>query len=222
MRNRALVVIDLQNDITKNYREIIEKVNEAIDWAVQKKLWVAYIKDKIYRIFGYQNTTTAISWPRRPGIPPCCSSTTARASGWASPMATRCIITSTTCRGMSLPSPGPPRGRSWLSTATTPGASAPLPTPPATPWAIRIPSAIGTITTIPKWDSIMYPAVITILRLVGGYNVQSTNTDKYPDRERHAESESKSSGSKRSSNAQTDGLWTWSFKRTNNRTWMQG
>ena len=37
MRNRALVVIDLQNDITKNYREIIEKVNEAIDWAVQKK-----------------------------------------------------------------------------------------------------------------------------------------------------------------------------------------
>jgi nicotinamidase-related amidase len=53
MRNRALVVIDLQNDITKNYREIIEKVNEAIDWAVQKKLWVAYIKDKIYRIFGY-------------------------------------------------------------------------------------------------------------------------------------------------------------------------
>ena len=44
MRNRALVVIDLQNDITKNYREIIEKVNEAIDWAVQKKLWVAYIQ----------------------------------------------------------------------------------------------------------------------------------------------------------------------------------
>lgn len=31
MKNSALVVIDLQNDITKNYREIIEKVNEAID-----------------------------------------------------------------------------------------------------------------------------------------------------------------------------------------------
>ena len=27
MKNSALVVIDLQNDITKNYREIIEKVN---------------------------------------------------------------------------------------------------------------------------------------------------------------------------------------------------
>ena len=32
-KNRALVVIDLQNDITKNYREIIGRVNQAIDWA---------------------------------------------------------------------------------------------------------------------------------------------------------------------------------------------
>ena len=31
MKNRALIVIDLQNDITKNYKEIIAKVNEAID-----------------------------------------------------------------------------------------------------------------------------------------------------------------------------------------------
>ena len=31
MQHSALVVIDLQNDITKNYREIIEKVNTAID-----------------------------------------------------------------------------------------------------------------------------------------------------------------------------------------------
>ena len=44
MKNSALVVIDLQNDITKNYREIIEKVNEAIDWVVQKELWVVYIQ----------------------------------------------------------------------------------------------------------------------------------------------------------------------------------
>ena len=36
MKNSALVVIDLQYDITKNYREIIEKVNKAIDWAVEK------------------------------------------------------------------------------------------------------------------------------------------------------------------------------------------
>ena len=44
MENIALVVIDLQNDITKNYREIIENVNAAIDWAVQKELWVVYIQ----------------------------------------------------------------------------------------------------------------------------------------------------------------------------------
>ena len=44
MKNSALVVIDLQNDITKNYREIIERVNEAIDWAVQKEMWVVYIQ----------------------------------------------------------------------------------------------------------------------------------------------------------------------------------
>lgn len=34
MSNKALVVIDLQNDITKNYREIINQVNNAVDWAV--------------------------------------------------------------------------------------------------------------------------------------------------------------------------------------------
>ena len=44
MKNSALVVIDLQNDITKNYKEIIEKVNAAIDWAVQKDMWVVYIQ----------------------------------------------------------------------------------------------------------------------------------------------------------------------------------
>ena len=44
MKNCALVVIDLQNDITKNYREIIENVNAAIDRAVQEGLWVVYIR----------------------------------------------------------------------------------------------------------------------------------------------------------------------------------
>ena len=44
MENSALVVIDLQNDITKNYKEIIGRVNLAIDWAVQNKLWVVYIQ----------------------------------------------------------------------------------------------------------------------------------------------------------------------------------
>ena len=44
MGNRALVVIDLQNDITKNYRDIIEAVNRAIDRAVEKGMEVVYIR----------------------------------------------------------------------------------------------------------------------------------------------------------------------------------
>lgn len=44
MKNSAMVVIDLQNDITKNYKEIIERVNEAIDLAVQKGLHIIYIQ----------------------------------------------------------------------------------------------------------------------------------------------------------------------------------
>ena len=44
MKNKALVVIDLQNDITKNYREIINTANQAIDWAVSNNMDVVYIK----------------------------------------------------------------------------------------------------------------------------------------------------------------------------------
>ena len=44
MKNSALVVIDLQNDITKNYREIIDRVNEAIDRALGEEIVVAYIR----------------------------------------------------------------------------------------------------------------------------------------------------------------------------------
>jgi nicotinamidase-related amidase len=45
MIKRALVVIDLQNDITKNYREIIGRVNDAVDWAVSQGMTVIYIKN---------------------------------------------------------------------------------------------------------------------------------------------------------------------------------
>ena len=44
MKNSALVVIDLQNDITKHYREIIDRVNQAIDWAVGQNMYVVYIQ----------------------------------------------------------------------------------------------------------------------------------------------------------------------------------
>lgn len=41
---KALVVIDIQNDITKNYKEIIDNINKAIDWAVRVDRHVVYIK----------------------------------------------------------------------------------------------------------------------------------------------------------------------------------
>ncbi len=44
MSNEALVVIDLQNDITKNYRDIIDNVNRAIDWALASGMPIVYIK----------------------------------------------------------------------------------------------------------------------------------------------------------------------------------
>lgn len=42
--NKALVVIDLQNDITKNYREIVGQVNRAVDWAIESGMEVVYIR----------------------------------------------------------------------------------------------------------------------------------------------------------------------------------
>ena len=44
MSNKALVVIDIQNDITKHYRDIIENINSAIDWAMKQGMAVIYIK----------------------------------------------------------------------------------------------------------------------------------------------------------------------------------
>lgn len=43
-KNRALVVIDLQNDIAKNYKEIIGNVNEAIDRAVLNGVNIIYVR----------------------------------------------------------------------------------------------------------------------------------------------------------------------------------
>ncbi|MCI8326055.1 MAG: cysteine hydrolase [Clostridia bacterium] len=44
MNNKALVVIDIQNDITKNYKEVIGNINAAVDWAVDNKIHIVYIK----------------------------------------------------------------------------------------------------------------------------------------------------------------------------------
>ena len=44
MKRKALVVIDIQNDITKHYRDIIENINSAIDWAMKQGMAIIYIK----------------------------------------------------------------------------------------------------------------------------------------------------------------------------------
>ena len=44
MNAKALVVIDIQNDITKHYRDIINNINKAIDWATNERMHVVYIK----------------------------------------------------------------------------------------------------------------------------------------------------------------------------------
>ena len=44
MSHKAFVVIDIQNDITKHYRDIIDRLNAAIDWAVEQEMDVVYIK----------------------------------------------------------------------------------------------------------------------------------------------------------------------------------
>ena len=44
MSDKALVVIDIQNDTTKNYKEIIGNINMAIDWANDNNIHIVYIK----------------------------------------------------------------------------------------------------------------------------------------------------------------------------------
>ena len=44
MQKKALVIIDIQNDITKNYKEIIDNINHSIDWAVKNEIHVVYIR----------------------------------------------------------------------------------------------------------------------------------------------------------------------------------
>lgn len=44
MQNKALIVIDIQNDITKNYKSVIDNINKAISWASENDIHVIYIK----------------------------------------------------------------------------------------------------------------------------------------------------------------------------------
>ena len=44
MQKKALVIIDIQNDITKDYKDIIDNINRAIDWAINSNIHVIYIR----------------------------------------------------------------------------------------------------------------------------------------------------------------------------------
>ena len=44
MQTKALVVIDIQNDITKHYKDIIENINAAVEWAEANEMQIVYIK----------------------------------------------------------------------------------------------------------------------------------------------------------------------------------
>lgn len=44
MQKKALVIIDIQNDMTKNYKEIIGNINSSIDWAVRNNVHIIYIR----------------------------------------------------------------------------------------------------------------------------------------------------------------------------------
>ncbi len=58
MNNKALVVIDIQNDITKHYRDIIDNINAAIEWATAEEMHIVYIK---------HNNITAATRTFKPG-----------------------------------------------------------------------------------------------------------------------------------------------------------
>ena len=58
MNRKALVVIDIQNDITRHWRDIIDRLNDAIGWAAESGMEIVYIQ---------HNNLSACSRVFRPG-----------------------------------------------------------------------------------------------------------------------------------------------------------
>ena len=44
MNRKALVVIDMQNDITRHYRDIMDRLNAAVGWAAESGMEIVYIQ----------------------------------------------------------------------------------------------------------------------------------------------------------------------------------
>ena len=70
INNKALVVIDIQNDITKHYRDIIGNINAAIEWAADERLRLE--KDgnacgSMHIVYIKHNNVTAATRTFKPG-----------------------------------------------------------------------------------------------------------------------------------------------------------
>ncbi|MBR6893830.1 MAG: cysteine hydrolase [Bacteroidaceae bacterium] len=70
VNNKALVVIDIQNDITKHYRDIIGNINAAIEWAADERLGLE--KDgnacgSMHIVYIKHNNVTAATRTFKPG-----------------------------------------------------------------------------------------------------------------------------------------------------------
>ena len=44
MNHKAFVVIDIQNDITTHYKDIIDRLNAAVEWAAESGMEIVYIQ----------------------------------------------------------------------------------------------------------------------------------------------------------------------------------
>ena len=44
MNHKAFVVIDIQNDITRHYKDIIDRLNAAVEWAAESGMEIVYIQ----------------------------------------------------------------------------------------------------------------------------------------------------------------------------------
>ena len=68
--NKALVVIDIRNDITKHYRDIIDNINAAIEWAVAERLQLEKNGNacgSMHIVYIKHNNTTAGTRTFKPG-----------------------------------------------------------------------------------------------------------------------------------------------------------
>ena len=70
MNNKALVIIDIQNDITKHYRDIISNINAAIEWAEAERLRLEKYGNacgSMHIVYIKRNNITAATRTFKPG-----------------------------------------------------------------------------------------------------------------------------------------------------------